>query len=475
MSGPESDGVAWREIVAPQYAVYLAVACLGVWLHAADELIVATISPAMVAEIGGAELIAWNLAIYEIGSIVAGAVSALLAMRMGVRLPMATAALIFAVGCAVAATASAMWIVVLGRLLQGLGGGGLVAMSYIAVGLFFPQRLSARVMAAISALWGVSAFLGPLIGGLFVEFSTWRGAFWFFAGQAVLLSVFVLLVLKGAPRSGTGSADRGVPGLRLLALSAGVVSIAFAGTATEPWRMAAFILAGVAFLVLFLKLDAAAGERRLLPRNPVSLRGGVGAGLVMIVAFAAGTIAISIYGPLLITLLHGTSVLVAGYVVACSSVGWSIVAVIVSGRPARHDPKFILAGMLMVTLSIPGLIYAIPNGPLWLIALFAFFEGGGFGMAWTFILRRTTALAPAGETERVAGAIPTVQRLGYAVGAAVLGIVANAAGLAEGASPSVAGAVSDAIFLASLPFALLGLFAAWRFVRRAPEPVRTLA
>ena len=81
----------------------------------------------VVADIGGSHLISWTFALYEIGSVVAGAVSALLALRFGVRLPMAVAAFVFALGCAVAATAGQMWIVVVGRLFQGLGGGGLVA------------------------------------------------------------------------------------------------------------------------------------------------------------------------------------------------------------------------------------------------------------------------------------------------------------------------------------------------------------
>lgn len=83
-SDPEKDTetfVSWSEFLASPYAPSLALVCLAVWLHAADSLIVATMLPSIVAEIGGAALVGWAVSLYEIGSIVAGAASALLVVR----------------------------------------------------------------------------------------------------------------------------------------------------------------------------------------------------------------------------------------------------------------------------------------------------------------------------------------------------------------------------------------------------------
>ncbi len=73
--------VSWREFLGSPYAPSLALVCMAVWLHAADSLIVATMLPAIVSDISGAALIGWSVSLYETGSIVAGAASALLAMR----------------------------------------------------------------------------------------------------------------------------------------------------------------------------------------------------------------------------------------------------------------------------------------------------------------------------------------------------------------------------------------------------------
>lgn len=137
--------VSWTEFLGSPYAASLALVCLSVWLHAADSLIVATMLPSIVAEIGGAALVGWSVSLYEIGSIVAGATSALLTMRFGLRAPMSMAAALFGFGCILSAASSTMPLLLTGRALQGLGGGGLVAMGFVAIGLIFPRRYIARV------------------------------------------------------------------------------------------------------------------------------------------------------------------------------------------------------------------------------------------------------------------------------------------------------------------------------------------
>ncbi|MCR9255580.1 MAG: MFS transporter [Alphaproteobacteria bacterium] len=467
----EESFVSWREFLAANPVASLILLCVAVWLHAADSLIVATMLPSMVAEIGGASLVGWSVTLYEIGSIVAGASSALLAMRHGLRLPMAVAAVVFGIGCLVSAAAPSFPVVLAGRLMQGVGGGGLVALGFVAIGVLFPNRYIARAMALISTLWGVSAFLGPLIGGFFVEFATWRWGFAFFGAKAFALGAWILL--RPEPKGKTG-AERpaAFPLRRLAVLCLGVMMIAYAGVEIELVRTSLLILGGIGCLLAFLQLDARAGDTRLLPMRPMDLRHPTGAALLMILTMAIATIAILAFGPLLVTAIHGVSALTTGYIVAAATIGWSVTAFFFSGLPARFDRLMIALGMTVVAVSIVGFLYAIPNGPIWLIAVCAALEGGGFGLAWTFILRRMTKLADPDEVHRISGALPTVQRLGYAIGAAYIGIVANAAGIHSMATEADAVTVARSIFLACVPFGALGLMAMMVFIarpaRRAP-------
>ncbi|MEW9919546.1 MFS transporter [Marimonas sp. MJW-29] len=458
------SSVSWSEFLRSGNSAALLLVCLAVWLHAADSLIVATKLPAIVGDIGGAAYVSWTVSIYEIGSIVAGAASALLTMRHGLRLPMAGAALLFSLGCAASAAAPDMRILLIGRALQGVGGGGLVAMAFVAIGTLFERRYTARVMAMVSAFWGLSAFLGPLLGGLFVEYATWRIGFWFFAAQALGLAAFIFW---RAPSEAPARVDK--PGRfplgRLALLCGAVILISSSGVRVEPLHTGALALAGLACLALFLRRDARAGGDRLLPHAPFDPRTPAGSTLLMLFALSMATIPILAYGPLLMTAIHGVSALTAGYVVAASSIGWTVAAIAVSGSPERLDRMWIALGMALATLSIAGFAYAVPAGPVWLIAVIAFAEGAGFGLAYTFILRRVVTLVPAEEEQRVTGAMPTVQRLGYALGAALMGIAANAAGFAglQGAEEAIP--IARILFLVSLPIGCIGLAAMWGLVR----------
>ncbi len=466
----KGDSEGWRTLLSQGNLARLVIVCFGVWLHAADSLLVATMMPDIVTDIGGARFVAWTVALYEIGSIGSGASAAVLAMRYGLRPAMTVAALVYLAGCAVSAMAPAMWVMLAGRLAQGLGGGGLAALSFIAISLLFSRSVMPRVMAAVSALWGIAAFIGPLVGGVFADLDLWRDGFWFFAAQALLLAVWIgVSRALRQPDGGVAAAAR-LPVWRLGVLSLGVLAIAAAGISIRPVATPLMVAAGLVLLALFLRMDGRREANRLLPRNPIDPRNGVGAALLMVLCFSSATIAFSVYGPLLLTALHEIPALVAGYMIAASSIGWSVMAIVVSGAKERHDGALILGGMGIITVSIAGLAFAVPHGSLFSVLVFALLEGGGFGLAWTFILRRVTALAPSGETARAAAAMPTLQQIGYALGASYVGIVANSAGFADRIARETAEVVGFWIFAACLPLALVGLYAAWRFVSFAGRP-----
>ena len=453
----------WRELLGAGNLGVVVLVCLGPWLHAADALMITTMMPAIVDEIGGARLVAWNFALYEVGSIVAGAAGGLVALRAGLRLPMAVAAVVFAAGCALAVVAPSMPVLLAGRVVQGVGGGGLIALSYVAVGRLFPGPLMPRAMAALSLTWGASAFLGPLAGGLFVTHSTWRMGFAFFGLQAAALAVWIWIGLRSVPEPERNPGAR-LPWRRLALLALAILAVALAGIVVAAAWMAAALVVGLAALALFARLDGRAGADRLWPRRALDPRAAAGAAIVMVLAINVSTMGIATYGPILLDRIHGTPALVSGYIVALISIAWTVSAVLVAGAAARHDTRLIATGIVVVAGAVALSIRAVPEGPLWLVAVCALMEGFGYGMAWTFILRRGDALVAAGDGERFAAALPTVGHLGYALGASFVGILANRAGFAEAPSVAEAQHVARVIFAGSLPVALLGCVAMARFV-----------
>jgi hypothetical protein len=138
---------------------------------------------------------------------------------------------------------------------------------------------------------------------------------------------------------------------------------------------------------------------------------------------------------------------------------------VIAGLPMRHEGAAILAGFLAVTISAVVLIQAVPSGPVGLIAISALLQGGGMGAAWAFLVRRMTVLTAPAERDRAVSAIPTVQRFGYALGAAIAGIIANASGLDAGLGTDTLVRTGTWIFAISAIPAVVGLAAVLKFLR----------
>src|ERR1700693_2452758 len=137
---------------------------IGVWLHAADSLVTATIAPAIALDLDGIAYINWTVSLYQVGTIIAGAAAAALCARWGIKRVFIGATLIYAGGCVLGAAAPTMGILVLGRLIQGMGGGMLLSLSYVAIEAWFAPELWGRLFALEATIWGAGALLGPLIG-----------------------------------------------------------------------------------------------------------------------------------------------------------------------------------------------------------------------------------------------------------------------------------------------------------------------
>lgn len=436
--------------------------CLGVWLHAADALVATTVMPSAIVEIGGLPYIYWTIALYELGSIIAGAVTGVGVVALGLRSAMTASALVYALGCAASALAPSMTVMLVGRLVQGLGGGAMLALSYVGVSLLFPERLWTRVLAIVSGVWGVSSLVGPLVGGVFASAGLWRGAFWAFGAQALLLVVLTPLLVR-ADETPPAEADA-IPGRQVAALTVGVLAISYAGVQRDLGAMTALAALGLAVLALVLRLERGA-RVRLLPPAPLSFRVPWGAGYVMVLTLATATVSFTVYGPLLMSRLFDVSPLTAGFMVATESIAWTVAALAFARATPAHEPTLIRIGALLVTAGIVALAVAMPRGPVAALLPGGILQGAGFGMSWAFVLRRIVASVADGERERASAAMPTLQMIGYAVGAAASGIVANVIGLTETASADVARSVGFWVFAAFLPLALVGIAAAFRIAR----------
>ena len=457
--------VGWREILTREYLPQLLTLCLAIWLHAANSMLTATTMPDAVGDIGGLRLISWAFALYLMGSIVAATAISVCVASYGLRRTMMASTLLYTLGCVICAAAPAMPVLLAGRTVQGLGGGALVALVYIAQDRFFPNRLVPRIVACLSVVWTASALCGPLIGGAFATAGLWRFAFWAFALQGLVLAAAVNPLLSRV-RVDMSLQARPIPVVRLAFVAGAILAISFAGVVASAVSAAALLVSGCVCLGLFVKRDAAAGRTRLLPNRATDLGHPVGCGIAMTFVLSLSMMSFLVYGPILLIRLYELTPLQAGFVVVAESLGWGAGALLLSGLAPAHEGRLIRIGSGVLAAGLAAQAWFVPFGPLWLVVAAAFFGTAGFGMMWGYIIKLVVLHADREDRDRAGALLPNAQQTGFALGAAFAGILANALGFEQMTRIDEFRTAAFWLFAGFVPAALIGNLIAWRFGNR---------
>ncbi len=394
------------------------------------------------AEIGGLSIYAWGSTAYAVTSIVGSAGFSVLTGTMGARAGSLVASAIFVIGTVICAGAWSMPVMVTGRAVQGLGGGMMITGAYGAVQALFPENLWPRILAMISAAWGAAAMTGPAVGGFFAGLGVWRAAFWTMVPLVIAAAALSWRMLgTPAPRA----ARRGTPFGRLLLLCVAVICVGSVANVGSAARQAALVVGAGTAVTLALRLDRRA-SLRLFPRDMLSLRRPLGRGCWMILLLAVSTTPSGVFIPLLLQVIHGVPPAVAGYLQASQSFSWTM-ATLVGARLESHRVRVaIVLGPGLVAAGFAGLFMTIGTGPLPAIAVFIVLVGAGIGTCWAHVSNIILASGRPDEGAVTASVVPTAQQFAIAFGAAVSGIVANAAGLSVDPSRPVAASTGAALY-----------------------------
>jgi EmrB/QacA subfamily drug resistance transporter len=169
---------------------------LGMFLAALDQTIVATALPRISSDLHGIEHLSWIVSAYLLTSTAATPIYGKLSDLYGRKIMLQIAIVIFLLTSILCALAATMGQLIAFRALQGLGGGGLLAMAHATIADVISPRERGRYQAYIASTFAVSSVIGPVLGGLFVDHLTWRWVFWINLPIAVGALVLSELTLK---------------------------------------------------------------------------------------------------------------------------------------------------------------------------------------------------------------------------------------------------------------------------------------
>ena len=425
----ETIETGWRAMLRPAWLPAVSVLVGGVLLHSMNVLMLATVLPSIVEDVGGATLMSLPTTLFLASSIVAACCTGYINAVVGARRAFATGALIFGLGALVCALASTMAHVIIGRFVQGFGGGLLAAMAYVLVRSTFPEMIWTRAITLLSGAWSMSILFGPLLGGAFATYGNWRGAFYAVTALACVLAV---VAVRALPRTLTGHGARPrVPGLRVALISAAIFAISAAAASPVATVQAALFVAAIGGLALMLFIDRRAATP-LLPRDAFSFNTMTGIGLWLALLISASFSPLQLFVPTFLQVLHGLDPLAAGYMVAGGSLGWTVASIVVAGASPPWVARLLVMGPLAMAVALFGLAGLLPLKPFVLSIGPIILLGIGIGSTWAFTAQRVMSGARKGEETVAASSVATVQQAGGALGAALAGLIANLAGLSGG-------------------------------------------
>jgi hypothetical protein len=421
----------------------------GVALHAQSMRVVATTLPAVVADIGGLRFFAWTTTVAIVSAIWGAAFSASLVRSRGLQDAYRISLTLFATGSMACAMAPNMGVFLTGRLLQGLGGGLLTALSYTTIERVFRESLRTRAIVLLSGIWGGAAFSGPLIGGLFAGFGFWRGAFWIDLPLALAVGMLAEYAL---PRSQPENTDRAAVSprtacARLTILAAAALAVSVGGASGNRLPSAVGLIAGTAMLIGLLRLEqtpnGTAGAFRLLPNGAYRPDNILGAASLSMALMIATTSAV-LYLPYLATEIGGYPPVVGGYLTSLFPLAWTAGGFVSASAEGRRAERSILLGPIAMMFGLLAIAGALASGSfrietLATVAGALVFIGGGVGIAWAHLCNRMMSHARAEERDVSSGFIYTNQMIASAFASGLAGMVANLAGFADHAGrPGVA-------------------------------------
>ena len=222
---------------------------LALFLASMEQTIVGTAMPKIITDLGGFEHYTWVTTAYLIASTIAMMVAGRFSDTYGRKPFLVAGALVFVAGSFICGYANSMTYLILARAVQGVGGGMLLGMAFTTVADLFPPAKRGRFMGLLSAMFGLSAIIGPTLGGWITDNFDWSWVFYINVPLGLVVLALMIFVFPAIKPSRQSRPDF----IGIVLLSAFIVCFVLAltwGGAQYAWNSAQIIILFVAAAVL---------------------------------------------------------------------------------------------------------------------------------------------------------------------------------------------------------------------------------
>lgn len=419
-----------------------------IFLAAFEVLAVTTVMPLVAEDLDGENLYALAFSVPLAAGVVGMVVAGNWSDRAGPLPPLLAAGVLFVVGLVIAGLAPNMPVLVLGRLVHGIGGAAVIVPLYVIVARVYPESVRSRVFAGFAAAWVIPSIVGPAVAGFVAEQLDWR---WVFLGVIALVlpagAMMLVPLLRVLDRV---QGDPTVPwsASRLawsVLAAAAALGVSLAKELPEPWR---WVVAVVAIAVTVVAV------RPLLPPGTLRAARGMPATVLMRAIVAGAFFGSEIYLPYFLIDRYEFSPSLAGAVLTGAGVSWAAASWL-QGRLGDRisNTDVVRIGAVVLAVSLVAVLAVAAFG---LPPAVAFVAWTICGAAMGFMYPRFSVSVLEQSPQEAQGfnsaALTIGESLGAAVALAITALVASVVG---------PGAFT-AEFLVTVAIALVGVMLASR-------------
>lgn len=393
---------------------------LGMFLAALEATVVSTAMPTVVASLGGIDHYSWVFSAYLLTSTASVPLWGRISDLKGRRSVYLAAIALFLSGSMLAGLSQTMFQLIVFRLIQGLGAGGITPLGLTIIGEIYTLAERTRMQAVFSSIWGVASIAGPLIGGIITDAVSWR---WVFYVNLPIGLIAAFVIRRSLPADEPEQhVSLNWQGGLLLFAATGLVLVAF--TEMQLLWAAMAVAACAAFWLVERRAASPILPLSLLANPTVSV--GTVIGFLASIAFY-GTLA---YVPLFMQVSSGASATGAGQILTPLYLTWVLASVVAARMLFRYGPRACtLLGTLSVGISTALLPTVIMQGSKPIIFADIALMGGGLGFSMLSMLLAMQHSVDRGQLGVATSLNMFARTIGGAIGVSVMGVIlANALG-----------------------------------------------
>ena len=418
---------AIKKVVGPNKHILLVFAGLmmTMLLSSLDQTIFSTALPTIVGELNGVDHMLWVTTAYILASTIMLPVYGKLGDLIGRKGLFIGAISIFIVGSIVGGLAQDMTWLIIGRAIQGLGGGGLMILSQAIIADVVSARERGKYMGIMGGVFALSSVAGPLLGGWFTESIGWRWAFWMNIPLGMLAIASAIFFLRLPKVANVSKPKLDVAGMALLAVtSTAIVLVTTWGGTTYDWHSS--IIIGLIITAIVAAISFVAVERRaaepIMPLHLFKKKNFLlttGAGLIIGIAMF-GAMA---YLPTYLQMVTGVSATNAGFMMI-PMMAALLVSSIVSGALVTKTGRykwFPVAGTSIVIVALVLLSTMTPDLPIWILCSYLAVMGIGLGLSMQILVLIVQNTFPLKEVGTATAGNNYFRQIGASIGSAVVG------------------------------------------------------